>query len=1200
MKKILLTLILFAFCIWHSPAATNTAASASLSAVQAAVDASSDGDTVTIPNGSATWSGGITTTKQIFIRAENYTTTLAGYTNGTVRTPATSRNVVITKTGNSDALNMTSGNSYHVGIAGIEFIDSAGDGACIYFQGSGSKIPILQDCVIRLPRNRNITSAGSQHQTISFHSLGGLMFNCYGVGTGTGVAGGTGISESYFLIESPRAWATASTMGALDTSGSVNVYIEDTTFYNTSQCPDADVGGRAVIRYCNLDGAWGLTHGFSSGNGGLNSGRHLEYYNNRMQTSYSGSEGRNMANRYVWLRGGTGIFTENNVTTAINTSQFSQGSVDQLDLGDNQSPPSYPSAGFPGWGHNGSSIVLDPIYLWNQTGNEAYSYHYESPYGSYVLLNRELYVNNGAKPGYSKYTYPHPVRAGSVGPDTSPPVISGTNVSNIAATNLTIAWLTDDATTNALDYGTTLSYGSTITISSYAASFSQYVGGLSASTFYYFRIRAGNSDGYAATNTFSATTGAADTTAPSFLSTNIIAITTSGATFNSTVDQTSKSGATWGYTTATSEGTATNGANFSTTPSITINGATANTIVYVRKWVSDAAGNTNSVLASFTTLSASAPPGAQVYYVDQTSGNDNNTGLTNSPWKNCPGMKGTSEHTASHTLNPGDTVYFDRGDTWYVSANGLSQSSFTLVGGVKYIGDVWGTGTRASIKLNARTESGIVRFASDDEVIQTWLQGFDVSGQGLYTGTGIDGNHGYWNAGLTGATKVITNCVVHDLYANSAAGDYCYGIIISDNSSDASGWTANWLVVDTVVYNPPRDGLCAYPGDSGMVSNVVFRGCYVYGSSTDTNYSEGHGILFKGNVKNPVAEFCTVTNVDSSAAFLNGQESLAGGVGPCGAKIRYNIFQTADNNGVIRFYDAGNTSTMTNNLIHDNICWGASSSGMFNMSSYSGPFSVQLYNNTFLGFVDIGNPTGSGTLNVSNNIFYGYTSTPLTDAGSDIDSHGNNLFYRTSGTTLASVGGVSYTSGTISGWEASAQTTDPAFSNVASIPIGFVGGIPTPTGIRINDGSPAENNGASISSDSDTDDIEGNPRPYGLVWDIGAYEYSVFTISGVVIDQILSTSARASFELSQAGSAGITWGTTSDTLDGASTNATSSTSHSLNMTGLASATGQYVKIHAVAGGVTNITSNYQFTTAASGTTNIVAVPKPAIRVTPRI
>ena len=57
----------------YSEAATINAASCSLTAVQAAVNAAVDGDKVVIPNGSCAWAGGISTTKQIRIEAQNYT-----------------------------------------------------------------------------------------------------------------------------------------------------------------------------------------------------------------------------------------------------------------------------------------------------------------------------------------------------------------------------------------------------------------------------------------------------------------------------------------------------------------------------------------------------------------------------------------------------------------------------------------------------------------------------------------------------------------------------------------------------------------------------------------------------------------------------------------------------------------------------------------------------------------------------------------------------------------------------------------------------------------------------------------------------------------------------------------------------------------------------------------------------------------------
>src|SRR5947209_1950886 len=52
-------------------AVTMTASGCSVAAVQAAVNSAADGDTVVIPNGACVWTSGISTTKQIQIRAQN-------------------------------------------------------------------------------------------------------------------------------------------------------------------------------------------------------------------------------------------------------------------------------------------------------------------------------------------------------------------------------------------------------------------------------------------------------------------------------------------------------------------------------------------------------------------------------------------------------------------------------------------------------------------------------------------------------------------------------------------------------------------------------------------------------------------------------------------------------------------------------------------------------------------------------------------------------------------------------------------------------------------------------------------------------------------------------------------------------------------------------------------------------------------------
>lgn len=421
------TMMLLLLTALAARGATIVASSASLADVQAAVNSASDGDTVMIPNGSVTWTGGISTTKQILIRAQNYTVTPAGMAGS----GATSRSVTIQNNSGSPLFALTTGNSYHVGLAGIAFTDGTGNGAHVSVAGSGSKVALISDIYFTL-RNRFWPAQGA----IVWTAQGGVLWNLYGDATSaTASTGGVGTDGVGMFVSSPRAWNTASTMGTLDTGGTVNVYIEDSTFKNMSQFPDIDDNGRLVMRYCLLDGTWGLTHGFTSTWGG----RHWEYYNNTFSVTYNSSPYRNMAGRYFWCRAGTGIFTDNTVNTPANTSEW--GNVSELNIGDNTSPGSYPQARQPGWGHDGTSNVLDPIYMWNESGGRAYTYGFQGSWGSIVLVDRELYVNSGAKPGYSKYTYPHPLRTDGEEPppDEDPPTVTSRTIGT-PGTTLTITF----------------------------------------------------------------------------------------------------------------------------------------------------------------------------------------------------------------------------------------------------------------------------------------------------------------------------------------------------------------------------------------------------------------------------------------------------------------------------------------------------------------------------------------------------------------------------------------------------------------------------------------------------------------------------------------------------------------------------------------------------------------------------------------
>ena len=213
-----------------------------------------------------------------------------------------SRSVTITNNSTSVPLfAFTSGNNYHVGLTGIRFNEGSGSQNHVRISGTGSKVPLLKDCAFEV-KNR----FGNQPDisALAILSQGAVIWNSYINGVGSGLGGQCCPEGASIWVNSPRAWNTASTMGSRDTSGIVNVYIEDSTLANIGQAPDVDDNGRVVMRYSVLDGAWGITHGFTSRWGG----RHFEYYNNTFRVA---NTNRNMAGRYFWIRAGTGVFTDN-------------------------------------------------------------------------------------------------------------------------------------------------------------------------------------------------------------------------------------------------------------------------------------------------------------------------------------------------------------------------------------------------------------------------------------------------------------------------------------------------------------------------------------------------------------------------------------------------------------------------------------------------------------------------------------------------------------------------------------------------------------------------------------------------------------------------------------------------------------------------------------------------------------------------
>lgn len=457
---------------------------------------------------------------------------------------------------------------------------------------------------------------------------------------------------------------------------------------------------------------------------------------------------------------------------------------------------------------------------------------------------------------------------------------------------------------------------------------------------------------------------------------------------------------------------------------------------------------------------------AATYYVDLTSGKDSNSGLsTSSPWKNCPGM---ASYAGSGVLKAGDTVYFDRDDTWIVT--GSPQGIF-LVGGVRYIGDEWeadgeSTGYRAIIRAgNDFNDNGVIRFR-DHTTIQTLFKGFEVDVNGM-SANGIDINHGFWSL-MNGAIKRVENVEVHHVFTEQSKGEYKYGIAMSNWGGD-NGILENVEIINCSVHDIGRDAIVLYPSDdpNSRIGNITVRGCEIYNTGQDPNYDEGHGIVIKGWVYNSTIENNYIHNVNSSAIFISGPENDGTQRGVDNVIIRNNILTTQDNNGIIRLYKKGAKNIkIYGNLIHDN-----NITGGFNLGGNSGTLDLLVYNNTFYNtFVDLGSHSSNvSTFEFKNNIIQ-YSSNQLRNATA-IKSQSNNLLV----------------------------SSNPGFKDPNSKPTGFVGtyGVdlrPNTEGLSLNVGSSAIDGGTTLAN-SYNQSINSMLRPQGSAWDIGAYEFNTETTS---------------------------------------------------------------------------------------------------------
>lgn len=184
------------------------------------------------------------------------------------------------------------------------------------------------------------------------------------------------------------AWPALS-LGSADA-----VFVEDNYFSGNRHNIASNNGSVYVFRYNKVNGTdaakdYAMTdaHGLSSSQRGS---RSFEIYNNTYSTSISSGLQRTA----IGIRGGDGVIFNNTVPATV--SRTVELMVEGFGCG------TYPGAD-----------QSRSVYIWNNTANPQNGYTtngIDNTCPASLGLNRDYFLN--AKPGYTPYVYPHPLRAG--------------------------------------------------------------------------------------------------------------------------------------------------------------------------------------------------------------------------------------------------------------------------------------------------------------------------------------------------------------------------------------------------------------------------------------------------------------------------------------------------------------------------------------------------------------------------------------------------------------------------------------------------------------------------------------------------------------------------------------------------------------------------------------------------------------------
>jgi hypothetical protein len=325
------------------------------------------------------------------------------------------------------------------------------------------------------------------------------------------------------------------------------------------------------------------------------------------------------------------------------------------------------------------------------------------------------------------------------------------------------------------------------------------------------------------------------------------------------------------------------------------------------------------------------------------------------------------------------------------------------------------------------------------------------------------------------------------------------GIVIDGSGGERDAFfitEANYIVVEGLtIQNATRAGVRTSLSDHITVRNCTFADNGTWGLFTDfSDYTtvencesygavDEHGIYISNSSDYPTVRGNRLHHNNGCGLHMNGDISMGGDGIISYALVEGNIiYENGDGGGSGINMDGVTDSIVRNNLLYDNHASGIS---IYQIDGGSGSHDNRVLNNTLIMASDgrwgINIPGTNDTNNkLFNNIVYSYHSwrgciAIASPTLSGFESDYNVVMDRFSADTGDTR--ITFAEWQALGYDAHSvvATPDQLFVDVAA------------DDYHLKPGSPAIDLGTPLGDV--TDDLEGNPRPFGATHDAGAYEY---------------------------------------------------------------------------------------------------------------